>query len=70
MTVFFIHEQTRDGDSNLIGPFSSFEKAHKAFLKELCLTEDSVYTRYDSDLPKGLYYDEETHLEIIEKEVQ
>lgn len=70
MTVFFIHEQTRKGRSSLIGPYVSFEKAHKAFLTELRLTEDSVYTEYDSDLPKGLYYDEDVHLEIVEKEVQ
>jgi hypothetical protein len=70
MTVFFIHEQTRKGRSSLIGPFASFEKAHAAFLKELCLTEDYVYTEYDSDLPKGMYYDEDVHLEIVEREVQ
>lgn len=70
MTVFFIQEETRNGRSNLIGPFSSFEKAHKVFLEELYLTEDYVYTKYESDLPKGLYRDEEISLEIIEKEVQ
>jgi len=69
MTVFFIHEQTRKGKSSLLGPYSCFKNAHKAFLKELCLTEDYVYTKYDSDLPKGLYYDEDVSLEIVEKEV-
>ena len=69
MTVFFIDEETRGGDSNLIGPYDSFEKAHKAFLKELCLDENATYSRYGSDLSKGKYRDEEVALEIIEREV-
>jgi len=70
MILFYIEEQNRRGRSNLIGPYMSFEKAHKAFLNELCATEDYVYTKYGYNLSKGLYYSEDVSLEIVEKEVQ
>ena len=68
-TVFFISERRREGCPSLIGPFSTFESAHKKFLTELCLPADYEYTRYGSDLKKGLYYDEELRFEIIERPV-
>jgi len=70
MTAFCIKKETRDGESRSIGIFSTFEKAHKVFLEELCLTEEYEYSRYGSNLKKGLYYSEEISLEIVEQEVQ
>lgn len=73
MKVWIVSKTTRKNDDDqIIGPFSTFEKAKQAVRNCFEYWSDEKiksYKEYGSDIEKGRIFTEETSAEVLEREL-
>jgi hypothetical protein len=73
MTVYLIDVETRKNDRDeILGPFSTFEKALEAMLEYLGMTKEEAekYDEFDSKVLNGEFFSEEKTVTIYKREIQ
>lgn len=74
MKTYIVYIETRKNDRDeILGPFSTFEKAKDALKKYFnCWTEEELmeYKEYDSNFNEGKIFTEEESAEILEREME